>query len=926
MLMLIAFRTRRPARLSTLAIAVALAGLASTADAANVHDGFNAGTDGNVLAAAVQADGRLLLGGTFTQVNGQPHAHLARLNVDGSLDASFNPQLDGDVRSLVVQADGSILVGGEFMQVAGTARRYLARLDAGGALDATFDPAPDQPVRSLAVQFDDKILVGGDFTHLAGAARAHLARLNLDGSLDPAFSADADAAVLALAPQPDGRLLAGGDFTQIAGQAQAHLARLGADGSPDAGFAAADGRVASLALDIDGSVLVGGDFAQIAGQARARLARLEADGTLDAGFVADADGAVSSLALQPDGAVLVGGAFTQIGGAPRRRLARLAADGTPEAGFDPAPDAAVAAIAVQADGGIVLGGAFAEAGGQTRAHVARVYAGGVLDRDLAPTFTSGGSFVTFAAQADNRIVMIGDVQAVDGQPVPNAARLEPDGSLDAAFTSNLPPWLFASTTSLYTQFDGRILAPGRVLLSGAPAYSDLFRLGADGTLDTTFDPQFGSATDPYPQIVTEQPDGRILVAGSFDSVAGQARYGLARLNADGSLDETFVPPYIYSSDGSIQCVAVQADGKVLIAGAFSQVGPDPNTHRFLARLNADGSLDADFNPVLDNFIEAVVPQTDGRILVAGFFRHVNGQSAPFLARLNADGSLDPTLSAAADSLVSAVVPLSNGKLMIGGTFKKIDGVPQAYVARLNADGSRDPSFAPAVNVTPSLSVVSLVVQHDGKVLVGGSNVDTVIDGEARPLIARLSADEAALQALSLSADHGRLEWRRGGGAPLLDAATFEFSTDGAAWTALGEAVAGDGAWSVDAAPLPRAQDVYIRARGRSPSGRQDMSSLPVEFLARLHVPDGFIVSPVARAGGGFAPAVPQQVAAGASVSFTLVPQSGYAIGPVEGCGGTLEGEVYTIAAVNADCRVVATFVPNGITDRVFADGFDGATR
>lgn len=920
-----AFRTRRPARLSALAFAVALAGVASSADAANVHDGFNAGTDGNVLATAVQVDGRLLLGGTFTQVNGQSHAHLARLNIDGSLDASFNPQLDGDVRSVVVQADGSILVGGDFTQIAATPRSHLARLNADGSLDAAFDPAPDQSVRSLAVQFDDKILVGGDFGHVGATARAHLARLHLDGSLDPAFTAEADAAVLALAAQPDGQLLAGGDFAQIAGQAHAHLARLNADGTLDAGFAAsADGRVASLALDIDGSLLAGGEFTQIAGQSRARLARLDANGQAVAGFAADADGAVSSLALQADGSILVGGAFAQIAGQPRSHVARLAADGTPD-GFDPSPDAAVAAIAVQSDGGIVLGGAFAQAGGQPHAYVARTYASGALDRDFAPTFTSGGSFAVFSAQADGRIVMIGDLQSVDGTPVPYVARLNVDGSLDAPFAAHLPPWAFASTSSIYTQDDGRILFAGRVLPAGGAPFSDLFMLGADGTLDSTFNPQFASATDPYPQIIAKQPDGKTIVGGDFDSVDGQTRYGFARLNADGSLDASFVPPYFYHV-GAILSIAVQSDGKILVAGAFSQVGPDPNTHRFLARLNADGSLDTDFNPILDRFVSAALPQTDGRILVAGFFRQVNGQPAKFLARLNADGSLDPTFNATLDSLVSTVVPLSNGKLVIAGTFKTVGGAPQAYVARLNADGTLDPGFAPVVNVTPSLSVITLVVQHDGKVLIGPNEVDAVIDGETRPLIARLSADEAALQTLAPNADRSRLEWRRGGSAPLLNAAAFEFSTDGAAWTALGDAAVADGVWSVDAAALPREQDVYVRARGRSASGRQDASALPVEFVGRVRIAAGFTVSPVARSGGAFAPAVPQQVAAGASTQFTVLPQNGYEIGQVEGCGGTLAGDVYTTAAVDADCRVVATFVPRAITDRVFADGFDGRVR
>src|SRR5205814_2235697 len=124
---------------------------------------------------ALQPDGKILIGGAFTAVNGAPRNYLARLNADGSVDSGFNPAPIADyvrfkpsVQSLALQADGSIVVGGQFTDVGGASRNRIVRLNADGSLDPTFDPGSgaNSTVSTLAMQADGKIIAGGDFTNI----------------------------------------------------------------------------------------------------------------------------------------------------------------------------------------------------------------------------------------------------------------------------------------------------------------------------------------------------------------------------------------------------------------------------------------------------------------------------------------------------------------------------------------------------------------------------------------------------------------------------------------------------------------------------------------------------------------------------------------------------------------------------------------
>jgi uncharacterized delta-60 repeat protein len=126
---------------------------------------------------AVQADGKVLLGGNFTTVGGTGRNYIARVAANGTLDAGFNPNANSDVQSVAVQADGKVLLGGNFTTVGGTGRNYIARVAANGTLDAGFNPNANNAVRSVAVQADGQILLGGGFTSVGGTGRNLFARL-----------------------------------------------------------------------------------------------------------------------------------------------------------------------------------------------------------------------------------------------------------------------------------------------------------------------------------------------------------------------------------------------------------------------------------------------------------------------------------------------------------------------------------------------------------------------------------------------------------------------------------------------------------------------------------------------------------------------------------------------------------------------------
>lgn len=363
---------------------------------------------GVVNKVLVQPDGKILIAGRFGVVGGETRRGIARLEANGAVESTnaFDPGagVSDEIFSMALQSDGKILIGGDFTRVNGTNRARIARLNADGSLDTTFDPgtgAVSSPsaVYALAVQPDDKILVAGRFNTMNGEARTNLVRLEPNGAVEvlatfnPGLGTTGSSSVgtiFALALQPDGKILIGGQFTNVNGQARSRIARLHADGSVEdiATFnpgSGADGTVRSLAVDADGKILVGGSFTNLNGEYRNALARLEPDGSVESTATFDPAGAQAgssggAMALQADGRIVL----------PSRRLLASGENET-TATFDVGLGAngPVNGLALQADGRIFLIGSFTTVNGEPRHGLARL----LNDPASASLTTSGNHHV-----------------------------------------------------------------------------------------------------------------------------------------------------------------------------------------------------------------------------------------------------------------------------------------------------------------------------------------------------------------------------------------------------------------------------------------------------------------------------------------------------------------------------------------------------
>ncbi|HEX6287719.1 MAG TPA: cohesin domain-containing protein [Herpetosiphonaceae bacterium] len=692
-----------------------------------------------VYSTALQVDGKVVLGGEFTSVNGAARNYIARLNADGSTDTTFIPGggANSTVYSVAVQPDGKILIGGTFTMVNGVGRNRIARLNADGSLDTSFAPnsGANGAVYKLLLQPDGKILVAGGFTALNGNIRDRIARLNADGTLDTSFTPTngANNDIYELALQPDGKVVIGGAFTLVNGTNRNRIARLNANGALDTTFAPSDGAngtISALGLQADGKILIGGVFSAVNSLARTNLARLNADGTIDSMFGIDggANGNVQELVPLSDGKILVTGDFTTINGVGRSRLARLNADGSLDTGFSASANGESHKVLVQTDGRLLLVGAFTTINGVGRSRVVRLNADGSLD----PSFVTGrGTSDTtdaIATQTDGKMFVGGSFSLFNDIPRSGVARLNTDGSLDPAF--NATGGINGRVFDLVVQPDGKVVVGGSFTTINGVGRSYIARFNTDGSLDTAFAP-IGANNEIYELAL--QTDGKILVGGAFTSINGVSRNRIARLNADGTTDTAFAPT---GANSSIDGIAIQPDGKIVVGGWFTSM--NGVSRSYIARLNVDGSLDTTFaaSGGANSGVLITTLQADGKILIGGTFTSVSNVARNYIARLNADGSLDTSFApgGGANNHVYKILAQADGKLIVGGAFTTLNGVSRNRIGRFNADGSLDATFAPG---GANASVIDMAIQSDGRLLaVGGF---TTFNNTLRNRIVRLQA-------------------------------------------------------------------------------------------------------------------------------------------------------------------------------------------
>jgi len=384
--------------------------------ATGFYSNLGTGFGGSLYNVTVQPDGKILVGGQFTTLNGNTRNRLVRLNSDGTEDTSFYTNLGGGfnniVQSIEIQSDGKILVGGFFDNFNGNTRNRVVRLNSNGTEDTSFytnlGTGFSSNVHNITIQTDGKILVGGSFRSFNGNTRNSLVRLNSNGTEDTSFCNNLGTAfdgntgqpgysgitVYSIYVQPDGKILVGGAFSAYNGNIRNSLIRLNSNGTEDNSFYSKLGfgfndLVNSVYVQPDGKILVGGDFFYyFNGNIRQGLVRLNSNGTDDTSFCSNLgtgfnNDEVFSVYVQPDGKILVGGSFTALNGSTRNKLVRLNSNGTEDTsfysnlgtGFE-STFSTIRSVYVQSDGKILVGGAFITFNGNTRNRLVRLNSDG----------------------------------------------------------------------------------------------------------------------------------------------------------------------------------------------------------------------------------------------------------------------------------------------------------------------------------------------------------------------------------------------------------------------------------------------------------------------------------------------------------------------------------------------------------------------
>jgi uncharacterized delta-60 repeat protein len=353
--------------------------------------------------------------------------------------------------------------------------------------------------------------------------------------------------------------------------------------------------------------------------------------------------------------------------------------------------------------------------------------------------------------------------------------------LDSSF--KVGPGANDTVSAVLVQADQRILVGGDFTTIGGCSNSYLARLSAEGIVDASFNPV--GQTDGSIIRLVPQPDGKVLVSGSFQRLLGQPRQRLARLLEDGSVDATFDAGGLFNTNDSMFSLALQADGRVLVGytswdeGGVGRVvrlntngAPDPtfvctnfitsylfallplpdgsvlcggnplmypaDLRSILFRLKPNGEADEAFDPKLEvSSVFCLLRQTNGQILVGGALRRAGASNSVPLLRLNADLQWDETFQTnlfavsggAMPPAVYSLLPQPDGKLIVGGFFEVVGGYWRRHIVRLTPEGHVDGCFDPGLginNIYQPAPVRALALQNDGRVVIGGyfQGIDT----------------------------------------------------------------------------------------------------------------------------------------------------------------------------------------------------------
>lgn len=443
---------------------------------------------------------------------------------------------------------------------------------------------------------------------------------------------------------------------------------------------------------------------------------------------------IKALAIQTDGKIIIGNGTNN----QSNRIYRLNTDGSIDKSFRnnvPVIEGSINAILIQIDGKIIVGGKFNKVGNLTQNNMTRLNSDGSLDTSFIGINGFNGEVLTLKSQSDGKILVGGRFTTYRTVTRNYLARLNNNGGLDTSFISYFDRDQSSSIDALSIQADGKILAGGNFISFNNSSIRRIIRLNTDGSKDESFSTGFGF--NGLVKSLAIKPDGKILVGGWFDKYNIDNQNYIVCLNPDGTKDTNFGNETTFS--GFIESIAMQSDGKIIIGGYFDKYN---NINKNgICRLNLDGSSDLSFNADFgyDSTVHSIALNSDGKIFVGGNIKSLYGDKyIGGINCLNDDGSSNQIFNSlhGFTGEIEVFALQEDGKVIIGGDFGYYKGKFLNSLSRLNPDGTIDLSF----NIGSGIKgrVKDVFIQSDGKILLGGLFTD--YDGTAQNNITRLNSD------------------------------------------------------------------------------------------------------------------------------------------------------------------------------------------
>ena len=547
----------------------------------------------------VLADNTIIIAGDFSYTSGGVTKYdIQKLNSDGSVNNTFHLAGTGlpsgisyYLYAVEITPDGKILIGGYFTSVNGTSKYGLARLNSDGTLDAGFLAAPlsGTYVYDLYL-YSDKIYVGGDNIKIGGYT-CDLIALNNDGSVFTSFPVYTGAGQVSLIKtSTDNKFLIGGDFSEFGSRVENNYIQLNADGTIDESansLDAANSSIYSIADNLDGQSYAGGTFTIYDKYTINRIVKLKSDGAVDTSFHSGTgfNDIVRHVVRQPNGRIIVAGDFTSYNGVTKNHLARLYPDGTVDPLFNIGSGpvtystTSIKDIDFMSDGKIIVAGNFSTFSGISKSNIVKLFTNGTVDLAFNPASISGIYCVEI--QSDNKIIVGGSFTTVNGISKKGLVRLNVNGTMDPTFN------IGTGGSTIYDcdrTADGKLMIVGSFLSYDGVSITRIARLFSNGSIDTSFHSGIGSTSTI--DFVKCLPDGHILISGGFSTYNGIPTGRMVLLNSDGTLNSTFLEGIGIGLDSDPYATVLQSNGKILIGGVNDEF--DVYSFHNICRVNGPG--------------------------------------------------------------------------------------------------------------------------------------------------------------------------------------------------------------------------------------------------------------------------------------------------------------------------------------------------